>query len=109
MSSKLRFDAIPMSTFDTSGLAGAYAAINGTGTPATLQILKMINNSDTDITISYDGTTDHDFIPAGGDLIVDLQTNAYNSGDAKFVMGTGSIIYAKGSAGTGNLYFIGYY
>jgi len=46
--------AIEMTTYDTSGLTGSYAALNGSGTEQALLVLKLYNASDTDVTLSYD-------------------------------------------------------
>ena len=106
------FSAIPMATFDTSGLTGTYQALNGAGFGDTVKMLKIYNASDTGITISYDGgTTDHDFIPPVSTFILDIQAN--HAASTVYASGTlngknGQIIMGKGSAGTGNLYIAGY-
>jgi len=105
------FNAIPLTTFDTSGLTGSYATLNGTGIEQPVKILKVINKSDTDITISYDGTTDQDIVSAGDAFIIDVQANNETGGGRRgyLRLSKGQIIYGKGSAGTGNVYIIGYY
>lgn len=106
------FQADTMVTYDTSGLSGTYAALNGAGTGNRLKVLKMYNASDVDITLSYDGgTTDHDFIPVGGHLIIDCQANndSIAGGGGYWHVKKGQVIQGKGSAGTGNLYIIGYH
>jgi len=103
--------AIEMTVYDTAGLTGTYAAINGTGTEEAVNVVKFYNASNVGVTLSYDGSTDQDFIPAGGTFILDLETNASGFGGSSghWMMRKGQVIYAKGSAGTGNLYFVGYY
>ena len=111
MPDKIILQAIPLTTYDTSGLSGTYAAMNGSGTEECLKILKMYNASDEDVTISYDGSVDHDYLQAGGTLILDIQTNndVTSNGGGRWCIGKSQILYGKGSAGTGNLYIVGYY
>jgi len=105
------FQCIPMAVYNTASLTGSYAALNTTGFADNIKILKIYNDSTVGITISYDGVTDHDFYPDQATLIIDLQTN--HADNSSYGSGTktgrkGQIIYGKGSAGTGNLYIIGY-
>lgn len=105
------FECITMATYDTSGLAGTYAVMNTGGFSDDIKILKIVSESDVGVTISYDGSTDNDYLKAGQSMIVDLQTNhACNSAYGSGTKGgrKGQLVYGKGSAGTGNLYIIGY-
>lgn len=85
--------------------------MNGSGLSHEAKILKMYNASDVDVVISYDGTTEQDIIPATGTFILDLQTNNSPHGGEPNIWHVGKYqkIYGKGSAGTGNLYIVGYY
>lgn len=69
------FDPIPRQQIDASSLTTSYQVfeINGLGDEA--QIFKMLNNSNVDVDISYDGVVDHDIIPAGGAFILDFTAN----------------------------------
>ena len=105
------FTCIPMSSFASSSITASYQAVNSNGFLLDIKILRIINNSSSDITISYDGITDHDFIQLGSVLNLSLQSNhACNS-----LYSSGTLygrqfqkVYAKGTAGTGNLYVVGY-
>lgn len=111
---------VEMAVFNTASLTGTFQALNGStsyliftgnGFQFDIKILKMYNASNVGITLSFDGTTRNDFIPSGGTLIVDLQTNAANSSSdaTKRLNGrAGQILYGSGSAGVGNLYISGY-
>lgn len=103
--------AITLVVYDTSALTGSFAALNGSGTTQPLKILKIYNASDVGITLSLNGSTNHDFMPAGGTFLLDVQANASKvaGGDGSWLVKKGQIIYGKGSAGTGNLYITGYY
>lgn len=105
------FQCIPRAVFNTATLTGTYSALNGTGFGDDIKILKIYNAGTQGIDISYDGVTDHDFYPAGATLIIDLQTN--HSDNSAYGAGTlngrkRQIIWGKGTAGTGNLYIVGY-
>lgn len=105
------FQCIPRAVFNTASLNGSYAALNSTGFGDDIKILKIYNGGSLGIDISYDSVTDHDYFPAGATLIIDLQTN--HADNSAYGAGTlngrkGQIIYGKGTAGTGNLYIIGY-
>lgn len=102
---------IPMATYDTAGLTGSYAAMNGSGTTQPVKILMFYNASDVLVTCSFDNSNAHFVIPAGGTLIIDVQTNkdTTSGGDGHWNVKKGQIIYGKGSAGSGNLYISGAY
>lgn len=106
-----RVKSIPMVSFDTAGLTGTLAALNGTGTTQSLKVLSMYNASDVDVTLSLDGTTDNFIMPAGGTLILDCQTNSdgKGTGRGRWNVPKGQIIYGSGSAGTGLIYTMGWY
>lgn len=105
------FNAIPLAVFNSAGLVGTYAALNGTGFASPIKVLKIYNGSTVGITISFDGVNDHDYYPSGATLIIDIQSN--HGTDAVNAMGMwrgrqNQILYGKGSAGTGNLYISGF-
>ncbi len=105
------FSCIPMAVFSSASMTGSYQSLNTTGFSDNIKALKFYNGTNKDITLSYSGTTDEDFAPAGSTFIVDLQTNHHNQGDGG--SGTlngrkGQIVYGKGTAGTGSFYIIGY-
>lgn len=105
------FKCIPLTTFDASTLTSDYQSLNGDGFSSPIRLLKMINNSNVDFFISYDGLTDQDILPAGSAFVLDLQSN--HETNSAYGMGTysgrkGQIVYGKGTAGTGTLYIVGY-
>lgn len=105
------FEAIDRAVFDTSTLTGSYQVMNGSGFSDDIKELKIFNGSDTGVDVSYDGSTDHDFYPAGSTFILDIQANhatrATHGSGTKYGR-KGQKIWGKGTAGTGNLYIIGY-
>lgn len=100
--------AIPLTTIASSTVSGAYAAINPNGLPNSCFMIEIINASSMAITVSYDGSTDNDFVPANTVRMLEFQTNAQpNNWQASLAQGT--IVYVKGTAGTGNVYLAGYF
>jgi len=93
-------------SYDSSGGDSTFQEI-GASFSHPIRMLKFKNNSNVDITISYDGTTDQDIILAGDREIEDLTSNkTINDG---FVRHHGTQVFAKSSAGTGDLYLIAIY
>ncbi len=101
-------DYIPMTSISSTTFTGSYQAINSTGTTQTCFVYKIVNNSTVDVTVSLDGTTDHDFYPSKSAGVLDLQTNKSPQNDSNSLP-KGKIVYVKGSAGTGSVYLVGLY
>lgn len=100
--------AIPLTTFDSATLLATYQPLNPNGLPFACLVLKIQNAATTAITLSYDDSTDHDFVSAGS--IITLSSNAISSQTPDTVkIQKGTIVYAKGIAGVGTIYVIGYY
>ena len=87
------------STFDNT-----YQTLgNPISDPAVM--IKIVNNTNQDLDISTDGTTDHDFVPANSFTLYDFRTNKGEEND--FMLPKGKQIYVKGAAvGTGNVYLV---
>ena len=92
-------------TKTSASMLGTYAAAGTLLHPA--RIVKFTNNTTQDITISWDGTNDHEYIPAGSFLLLDFTSNAVSG--APLSVNNGTVFYAKGTAGTGSLYISYYY
>lgn len=109
MAVKNSIQAIELTSIDSATFTGAYQAINASGLDNSCFMIRIINNSNRDITISYDGTNDHDFVQDTLSLQVNFQTNAQpNTNIANIRKGT--IVYVKGTAGgTGLVYLAAYY
>lgn len=88
-------------SYDTSTGDSTYKTVGATFSEP-IRVIKFKNDSDVDITISYDGTTDHDIILSGDREVEDLSSNKTSS--RGFVRSAGEQIYAKSSSGTGFLY-----
>lgn len=92
--------------FDSSTLDGSYDPI---GTPLLYPavVLKFTSESTSDVTISWDGTNDHEILPAGSFLLLDVCTN--RGIEQQRFIGAQTQFYLNGSAGTGNIYLSSYY
>lgn len=100
---------ILMTEFDASTLSNlTWKAINAGGLPAACFLVKIINASDEDVFVSYDGVNEHDYVAATSNALLNLQANAQpNSNIACLPLGT--TVYLKGTAGTGFIYLSGWY
>ena len=100
--------AAELSLLGAAALEGdEFKPVNGT-LPAGCFFVRFINDSDSDVTISYDGETDHDYLRAGETLEIYTQNNALPSGNVALFK-TGTVPYLKGDPGTGTIYFSAYY
>jgi hypothetical protein len=101
--------AITRTAFNTNILAPAYAPINANGLPFPCFLLRLVNESNTDITISFDGAVAHDFIRADSDLIIPAMDSLQdNGGVGAWRKGT-KVYVSGGGAGVGTIYLCGYY
>lgn len=100
---------ITMTSFNTAGLNGSFQVVNSGGTTEACVLIRIVNDSDQDVTVSFDGAVDHDYVRAGETLQLPIQSNAApGSNTAKLRQGTQ--VWVKGAgAGTGLIYLAGYY
>lgn len=109
MSLKNNVLAIPLSSFDTSGLSTSYQAINAGGLDNPCFLIRIVNNSNTDITISYDGVTDNEFVPTKTSIPINFQANSQPQAQSA-ILRKGTIVWVKGAGvSTGLIYVSGYY
>lgn len=87
------------STFDNS-----YQTL-GSALSSPAVLAKIVNNTNQDLDVSTDGSTDHDFIPANSFTLYDLRTN--HGADHDFMFRKSTQFYVKGAAvGTGSVYLV---
>ena len=100
---KVQFNSL--TNFDASTLTGTYQSINGTGTSGPAKAFKFYNSSTSLVVLSFDGTTDHDFVPPGSAFVFDGQANNEGSGGKRghYFLSKGQIVYAKTSSDTDRL------
>jgi hypothetical protein len=101
--------AVPLTSIAASTLSGSYQLVTASsGLPNPVCILKIINNASVVVTVSYDGSTDHDFVRAGETLVLNIQTNSQPN-NKMANMAKGTQVWVKGVAGTGTVYVAAYY
>jgi len=100
---------IPLSSINSSTFSGAYQLLSGAaGITNACIILRIVNNSTMDVTVSYDGTNDHDYVLTKTTRDIQFQTNALPQSNS-CSLAQGTKIYVKGSAGVGLVYLSGFY
>lgn len=102
----IRLKAEVLRSINAAAFTGAYQAV---GTPLLFasRIIKFTNNSNRDITLSWDGINDNEFIPLGSFVLLDVASDRQFTSELYIPVGTQ--FYAKGSAGAGLLYISSYY
>lgn len=107
-----RVQCVLKSQIDPESLAESYTPLNEGGFSDTVKILKIYNPSTTvAIDISLNGVDDHDFIPPLSTLIVDFQTNHYDSasyGNGTLNLAKGQILWGKPASRPTWLQIVGY-
>jgi hypothetical protein len=93
----------------SSQLTTSYQSINlDPGFTESCFMIRIYNGGSTDVTISFDGHTDQEYLKAGADLILQTQTNSQPA--ARLALWSkGTYVSVKGTAGTGNIYLSAYY
>src|SRR5215468_10875697 len=77
MAVKNTVQSIPLTSVSATTFDGVnYKPINPAGVPESLFAFTIINQTNQDIFISYDGATNHDFIPENGTVTSPVQYNA---------------------------------
>ncbi len=100
---------IPLTSIDSATFTGSYQLLSGAaGITNPAIMLHIANNSNVGVTISYDGTNDHDFLIAAQQRELDFQTNALPQ-HYEAVLAQGTKVYVKGAAGIGLVYLSGWY
>lgn len=99
--------AIPLKSIDSATFTGSYQNINA-GLINPCFLLRIVNNSNKDVTVSYDGSTDHDFVPAGKELNI-LAGSVSQPNNFNTIFAQGMPVWVKGAAGAGLVYVAGYF
>lgn len=91
-----------MRSLGFASISGTYAGI-GSALTNPCRIIKIVNTTDADITISDNGIRDVDIVPAGSFTLYDLTTNS------NMYIDLGTRLYAKGSPTSGSVYVVSLY
>jgi hypothetical protein len=104
MSVKNSVQPIALSSIDSATLLANYQLLSvAAGIPNPVFYVKIVNNSNTPVTVSYDGTNDHDFVRAGTDAQLNFQANNQPT-NQNALLPAFTKVYVKGSAGVGLIY-----
>ena len=104
----VRIDAYKSVAFGS--ITNSYTAV-GTPVAHNWRILVFVNNTNGDLKISADGTTDNLFIPANSFKLFDFTTNSDQDAQEALVVGLQTQFYVKYSTAptSGALYIEGLY
>jgi len=105
MSATNKLQPVPRLTFNTASLTGSYQTMAEAGFEDDIVIFQMYNSSSNDVDVSFDGSEDHNIIPAGGLLIIDIQANKEG---VRAAVRKGQQVWLKGTAGAGTCYAMGW-
>lgn len=97
-----------LTNISSTTVGGTYAAINASGFEHAPFFIRIINHSDKDITVSYNGVDDHEFVITGSVFELSSQTNSQPNAQVA-LLPKKTVVYVKGTAGTGTIYLSGYY
>lgn len=103
MSFGVRVKYETLRSIDSATFTGSYQNL-GTALSNPAIIVKLVNNSDQLVTLSTDGTNDHDIFPTGSFTLYDYSANKQNAPYLAAAKGTQYRV--KGSAGTGLVYLV---
>jgi hypothetical protein len=103
----IKFIPDVLRSIDSATFTGSYQTVGGVLTH-NARVVKFTNNSTSLVTISWDGSVDHDVLPAGSFLLIDVTTNR-DAVEDQCLVGIGTQFYVKGSVGTGLFYISNYY
>jgi len=93
---------LPLQSFNSTGLTTSFKAINASGFTEPVSYAHIVNDSNKDIEISFDGINSHVWIAAGEPWERTFQDSAQPKGNLKLVR-EGTIVYVK-STGSGSGY-----
>ncbi len=89
-------------------ISGTFAAV-GTPFAHPMRLVKIINTCNTDMIISFDGTNNNDYIPAGAFTLYDLATNEVDQAGWFFRIGTQVYVKQATAPGSGSVFVIALY
>lgn len=99
--------AITLTSILSSSVTSTYQSINPGGLTAPCFMIRIINASTEDVTISYDGVTNNEYVQSGDIAQLNFQTNSQPNNQVS-KLSSGTQIWVKGTAGTGDIYLSGY-
>jgi len=102
--------AIPLGTFNAAALTAAFQPIYAGGLPHAILLLRIMNRSNVDIIISYDGLVNHDYILGETTFFLSAQMNSQPRNHVlQIPAGTTLSVKQATAPGIGMIYVSGYY
>ena len=107
---KNRLVAIPLGIFNAANLTALYQPIYPGGLPHSISLLRIINRSNVDFLLSFDGATDNDFIGVDSTFFLPAQMNSQPNNQVMQIS-KGDLLSVKQATapGIGTIYVSGYY
>jgi hypothetical protein len=78
MQGQVRLYPEPLRSIAAGSISGSYNTI-GSGFAHPIYIIHLVNDTDVALVFSFDGTTDHLYLPSSGFLVLDITTNRAGS------------------------------
>ena len=103
--------AVVAQRYDASAATGGYEIFNTGGLSHACFYVKIVNDSNAPIEISYDGANTHDVVRSDSDAVLNLQTNSRLDNSVAY-MPKGTLLHILIDLKynpTGYVYLIGYY
>jgi hypothetical protein len=94
----------PLRLLSSASVTGSYQIL-GAPLEFSASIIKVVNDSSQLVTLSLDGITDNEVVPANSFFLYDI-TAAAPSGLSGTFLQKGTQLYVKGTAGTGTIYLV---
>jgi hypothetical protein len=99
---------LPLATFNAAALVAGYTSVNSPGFLKPIFFMRIVNASNSPVTISFDGVTDHEYLPINGEFNFAVQQNAQPNSQLALISAY-TQVYVKGAAGVGFITVSGYY
>ena len=96
----------PLKSIDSASFTGSYQTL-GIPLETACRVVKLTNNSTVLVTVSWDGINDHEILPSGSFILIDVSSNRETSNICEISQGTQFLV--KGIAGTGSVYLSSYF
>lgn len=106
MSVSDKIKAMPLISVNANTFDGAYHSIGKLPHPCS--VIRFNNKTNKDITISFDGVIDNEYLISGESLTIPSQLNAQPTNN-RALFPSGTSIFIKGDVGAGFVYISGYY
>lgn len=97
----------PLRSLAAASISASYANV-GTAFAFPMRLIKIVNNTDGDLTVSYNGgASDQDFVTKNSFVLYDICSN--HDLDGYWFMGVGTQVSVKGTPSSGSVYVIAMY